>query len=241
MKIIPAIDLLDGNAVRLEKGDYAKVTVFHNQPVKLADRFLKAGFQHIHIVDLNGAREGRFVNLPLILKIQDETGVSIQTGGGIRTYADCEHLLNSGISSIVCTSMAVKNRDDWYRALDKFADRCILGMDLKNGRIAYSGWTRTADEDIDSFLTPMIDRGLHTVLCTDISRDGMLSGANVDLYKQMMNRYPNLQFIASGGVAGENDLKLLSGIQIYGTVVGRAYYDGLLDLKTMIRYHDSGN
>lgn len=238
MKVIPAIDLLNRQAVRLEKGDYTKVTVYSSDPVELANRFITAGFHHLHIVDLNGAKEGRFVHLPLIVKIQKEYGISVQTGGGVRTYRDCEYILNSGISSVVCSSMAVKNREDWYMALERFPDRCILGMDLKEGQIAYSGWTLTANDDIDSFLAPMVDRGLRTVLCTDISRDGMLSGANINLYRELMSRYTGLRFIASGGVAAISDLETLSEINIYGVVVGKAYYEGILDLETLMRFND---
>ncbi|HKJ45288.1 MAG TPA: 1-(5-phosphoribosyl)-5-[(5-phosphoribosylamino)methylideneamino]imidazole-4-carboxamide isomerase [Balneolales bacterium] len=238
MKIIPAIDLLDGKVVRLKKGAYNDVSSYNTSPVEQAVQYVEAGFTHLHIVDLNGARDGKFINLPVVKNIISTTGASIQTGGGIRIFSDCQQLFDAGISKIVSSSMAVKNEPDWIKALHEFGgDKCILGMDLKNGKIAYSGWTETADESTDSFLKRMISEGLQEVLCTDISRDGMLSGVNINLYKQLQNSFPDIRFIASGGVSGEKDLQKLSELDIYAVVIGRAYYEGHLSLDIMKSYH----
>lgn len=237
MRVIPAIDLLDGQVVRLRKGSYEEVTVYNRQPVKEARTFSRAGFDHIHIVDLNGAREGTFSNLAHICRIKEDTGLSIQTGGGIRSYADAESLLEAGLDQVVCSSMAVKNRGEWMRLLQDFPGRTILGMDLKEGRIAYGGWMETSDESIDAFLQPMIEEGLRYVLCTDIARDGMLQGANTALYRNLQQRYPSLDFIASGGVAGARDLEQLDAAGLYGVVVGRAYYEEAITLSEMQQYH----
>jgi phosphoribosylformimino-5-aminoimidazole carboxamide ribotide isomerase len=232
MKIIPAIDLLDSKVVRLKKGAYKDVSSYNISPVEQAVQYVEAGFSHLHIVDLNGARDGKFINLPV-------TGATIQTGGGIRFFRDCQQLFDAGISKIVSSSMAVKNEPDWIKALHEFGgDKCILGMDLKNGKMAYSGWTETADESTESFLKRMIAEGLQEVLSTDISRDGMLSGVNIDLYKQLQSNFPDIRFIASGGVSGENDLQKLTELDIYAVVIGRAFYEGHLNLDVMKSYHE---
>ncbi|WP_372634863.1 1-(5-phosphoribosyl)-5-[(5-phosphoribosylamino)methylideneamino]imidazole-4-carboxamide isomerase [Fodinibius sp.] len=237
MIVIPAVDLLDGQVVRLQKGNYEQVTIYNEDPLQEARKFKDAGFNHIHIVDLNGAREGTFVNLAHINEIINELGLSVQTGGGIRSYDDAAMLFDHGVSNIICSSMAVKNREDWLKVLDTYGERAILGMDLKEGKVAYGGWLKTLDQSLDDFLRPMIERGLSTVLCTDISRDGTLEGANTELYQSLQQQYPGLQFIASGGVSGLTDLKTLSEEQLYGVVVGRAYYEQKITLEQMLRYH----
>lgn len=239
MHIIPAIDLLDGQVVRLHKGNYKEVTIYNDNPVDEAQKFKVAGFNHIHVVDLNGAKEGNFVNLKHIKKIMDTTGLSVQTGGGIRTYENARQLLDEGVRRIICSSMAVKNQSDWFRLIDEFADRLILGMDLKNGKVAYGGWLETSDQSIDDFLQPMIGRGLNRILCTDVSRDGTLEGPNVELYKQLQNDYPDIDFIASGGVADTTDLEQLRQAHLFGVVVGRAYYENKLSLEQMRTFDGS--
>lgn len=237
MKVIPAIDLLNGQVVRLHKGDYDEATIYNDDPVAEARKFKEAGFKHIHVVDLNGAKEGKFVNLKHIKQIIQELDLSVQTGGGIRSYEDARLLLDEGISKVICSSMAVKNQDDWLQLLDDYEDRAILGMDLKDGKVAYGGWLETLDQSLEEFLLPMIQRGLSTVLCTDISRDGTLEGPNVKLYNELSSRFPGLNFIASGGVSNADDLHALSEDNRYGVVVGRAYYEGNISLEEMMEYH----
>lgn len=238
MKVIPAIDLLDGKVVRLQKGDYKKVTVYSEDPVAVARDFAEAGFSHIHVVDLDGARSGNFSNLSLVLRIKEELRLSVQMGGGIRNFGHVAQLFESGVSKVVCSSMAVKNEAHWLKALEIFGgERCILGMDLKDGKMAYAGWIETMDEPVSQYLKRMQDHGLKEVLCTDISRDGMLSGTNIELYQSLMNEFPEIDFIASGGVAGLEDLKRLVDIDVHAVVVGRAYLEGHLSLKDMIDSH----
>jgi phosphoribosylformimino-5-aminoimidazole carboxamide ribotide isomerase len=239
MRIIPAIDLLDGEVVRLHKGDYDQATVYNDNPVEEAHKFKEAGFNHIHVVDLNGAKEGRFINLKHIKKIIQELGLSVQTGGGIRSYEDASMLLDEGISKIICSSMAVKNQQTWLAVLDDYGDQAILGMDLKDGKVAYGGWLETLDQSLEDFLEPMIKRGLSTVLCTDISKDGTLEGPNLELYQKLKKQFPGLRFIASGGVADVSDLQQLSKQNLYGVVVGRAYYENKISLEQLIKYHSS--
>ena len=237
MRVIPAIDLLNGQVVRLHKGNYEEATVYNDDPVAEARKFKEAGFEHIHVIDLNGAKEGNFVNLKYIKQIIQELDLSVQTGGGIRSYDDAQMLLDEGISKVICSSMAVKNQDDWLQVLDDYGDRAILGMDLKDGKVAYGGWLETMDQSLEDFLHPMIERDLSTVLCTDISRDGTLEGPNFELYQQLSSQFPNLQFIASGGVSSAGDLQALSQQNTYGVVVGRAYYESNITLEEMLKYH----
>jgi phosphoribosylformimino-5-aminoimidazole carboxamide ribotide isomerase len=234
INVIPAIDLYNGNVVRLQKGDYNKETQYEQNPLEQAKIYQEAGFHHLHIVDLNGAKEGEFKNLNIIKEIIDETGLSIQSGGGIRTFQDCETLFEAGISKIVCSSMVVKNEPDWIKALETFGgEKCILGLDVKDGKMAYGGWLETSDEPIEEFINPMVDAGLKTVLSTDISRDGMLSGPNLEMYADLQKRFPQLNWIASGGVSNLEDLVELRNHNLYGVVVGKAYYEGNIRLDEM--------
>lgn len=235
MKIIPAIDLLDGQAVRLQKGDYNKKTVYNENPFEEASKFKKAGFSHIHVVDLNGAKSGVFKNLSIIKKMIDELDLSVQTGGGVRSRKDIEQLLEAGLSGIICSSMAVKKPGEWLSAIQDYPENMILGLDLKDGNMAYGGWLETTNESIADFLHPMIRAGLQTVLSTDISRDGMLTGPNFEMYKNLQSEFPNLNWIASGGVSNSADLEALRNINIYGVVVGRAYYEKKIQLEEMTK------
>lgn len=237
MHVIPAIDLLDGKVVRLKKGAYDEVTVYPLSPIDQAMLYREAGFERLHIVDLNGAKEGRFANLPIIAEIVRKTGMEVQTGGGIRSGQDIDQLLDAGLHRVVVSSMAVKSPDDWMDALRSHGgNRCILGMDLKRGKIAYAGWLETSDVSIEDFLYPMINAGLSEILCTDVGRDGMLSGPNVDLYENLMGRFPTMRFIASGGVSNVGDLQELAGIGVHSCVVGRAYYEGHISIDEMAAF-----
>ncbi|MDR8392294.1 1-(5-phosphoribosyl)-5-[(5-phosphoribosylamino)methylideneamino]imidazole-4-carboxamide isomerase [Aliifodinibius sp. S!AR15-10] len=236
MKVIPAIDLLDGQVVRLHKGDYDQATIYNDNPVEEARKFKEAGFSHIHVIDLNGARQGEFMNLKHITAIIEETGLSVQTGGGVRSYEDADMLLKQGISKVICSSMAVRKPEDWLKLLDERGERAILGMDLKDGKVAYAGWEETSDDSLDTFLEPMLKRGLQNVLCTDISRDGTLGGPNIELYNSLRKQFPNLTFIASGGVGSYNDLLDLQKAGMPSVVVGRAYYEGKIGLEALAEF-----
>jgi phosphoribosylformimino-5-aminoimidazole carboxamide ribotide isomerase len=237
MLTIPAIDLLNGQAVRLHKGSYEEVTVYNDSPLEQAREFKNAGFEHIHVVDLNGAKEGKFINLPHIKEIINELGLSVQTGGGIRKFEDVEMLLDAGLSKVICSSMAIKNEEDWLKSLQEYPEQMILGMDLKDGKIAYSGWLETAEESVESFLGRMIENGLQEVLCTDISKDGTLSGPNVELYKNLKSKFPNVKLIASGGVSSFEDLQELEQAEMDAVVVGKAYYENRISLAKMSSFN----
>ena len=237
MKIIPAIDLLDGEAVRLIKGDYSEKTVYNRNPLEEAEKFKKAGFDHIHVVDLNGARDGTFENLPIIRQMITGLGISVQTGGGVRSRSDIDLLLEAGLSGVICSSMAVKKPEEWLQAIQDYPDQMILGLDLKNGKMAYGGWLETTDHSISDFLKPMRSVGLRTVLSTDISRDGMLTGPNFQMYMDLQNRFPDLNWIASGGVSEVEDLRRLGAMNLYGVVVGKAYYEKKISLYELGKLH----
>ena len=233
MHVIPAIDLLNGDCVRLHKGDYDQATVYNKDPLSQAKTFAKAGFTHIHVVDLNGAKHGEFINLKHIQEMINQLGLSVQTGGGIRHFEDAKKLLDTGLSKVICSSMAIKNEADWMQLVREYPQHSILGLDLKNGQMAFSGWLKTASEAPESMLERMQKEGLREVLCTDISKDGTLSGTNLDLYVQLKNTFPDLRWIASGGVSGVSDLEALHHAGIDAVVVGKAYYEGILNLEEM--------
>ena len=237
MKIIPAIDLLDGQVVRLQKGDYSMKTIYNHLPLDEAAKFKAAGFDHIHVVDLNGAKSGEFHNLPIIREIINDIGLSVQTGGGVRSRKDIDTLLDAGLSGVICSSMAVKKPEEWLQSIRDYPDQMILGLDLKDGKMAYGGWLETSDKPIEEFLNPMIDAGLKTVLSTDISRDGMLSGPNTEMYNDLQERFPQLNWIASGGVSKLDDLIILRNNGLYGSVVGKAYYEGNIRLDELAELH----
>lgn len=233
MKVIPAIDVLDGQVVRLHKGNYKEKTVYHESVIEQARIFKNAGFDHIHIVDLNGAREGRFTNLSELREISQNLGLAVQTGGGVRTSDDISLLLEQGIGWVISNSMAATSPDAWIEAIEQFGNKCVLGLDLLDGKIAYRGWEKTMQIDLESFIFPMLEAGMDTVLSTDVSKDGTLSGPNFELYSTLKQRFPQLKIIASGGVSNTSDLKQLAEMDIDAVVVGRAYYEKKISLEEM--------
>ena len=233
MHVIPAIDLLNGDCVRLHKGDYDQATVYNKDPLSQSKTFADGGFSHIHVVDLNGAKHGEFINLKHIQEMIHQLGLSVQAGGGIRHFEDAKKLLDAGLSKVICSSMAIKNEADWMQLVREYPQHSVLGLDLKNGQMAFSGWLERASEAPESMLERMQKEGLQEVLCTDISKDGTLSGTNLDLYVQLKNTFPDLRWIASGGVSGVSDLEALHHAGIDAVVVGKAYYEGILNLEKM--------
>lgn len=234
MKLIPAIDILDGKVVRLKKGDYDQVTEYPITPLEQAKIYEQAGFDRLHVVDLNGAKEGSLVNVQLIRDIVEQTTLKVQTGGGIRSRKDALRLFDLGFDKIVVGSLAIKQPEVWMELLKEFGGHnCILGMDLKQGHIATSGWLETTEVSLESILRSPLEAGLKEVLCTDIQRDGMLSGPNLDLYRRLMLEFPELEVIASGGIRHVDDLHALDQAGLAACVVGRAYYEGYLTLDQM--------
>lgn len=238
MIVIPAIDILDGKVVRLTKGDYKQVTVYDDDAVSQAQKFIDAGFSRIHIVDLNGARDGSEETLKVIESIKNKNKVFIQTGGGVRNLEDIKQRLDAGADGVISTSLAVREPAVWIDAIKTFGEKaCILGLDVKHGQIAYSGWEQTSDHDALGFLQRFVNRGLTQVLSTDVTKDGTLSGPNIEWYHVLQGISPKLKVIASGGVATYADLRALDSVGVWATVVGKAYYEQKVTLDELIHFN----
>ena len=217
MILLPAIDLYDGKVVRLTKGDYAQMTVYRDDPVAQAADFQAAGAKWLHTVDLEGAKDGTTPNFPVIAAICKKTDLKVEIGGGIRSLDTIQKYLDAGVSRVILGTAAVTDPKFLERALDRFGSQAAVGVDLKDGAIAIKGWKETAPERAE-----------------DISKDGMLGGANVELYQTLSQQFP-LDFIASGGVSSISDLQKLKDLGLYGAILGKALYTGALDLKTALK------
>ncbi len=230
MYLYPAIDLFAGKAVRLYKGDYAQMTVYSENPVEVARDFAAAGASHIHLVDLEGAKSGIPANLPAIQKILEETDLFVEVGGGIRNMETVEAYLSIGVDRVILGTAAVKDPAFLEAALAKYGEKIAVGVDLKDGYAAIQGWTETSDLTADAFFEKMQTLGVKTVICTDISRDGAMKGANRALYQDLSRKYA-IDLIASGGVSTLEDVKALARMKLHGAIIGKAYYIGAIDLK----------
>ena len=230
MKLYPAIDLYEGKAVRLFKGEYRQMTVYNENPVAVAMDFQNAGAECIHLVDLEGAKFGTTSNLPVIAKIVESTELFVEVGGGIRTMETIEAYLSIGVNRVILGTAAVTDRPFLEAALAKYADKIAVGVDLKDGFVAIKGWTEKSQWTADAFFGDLEKLGVSTVICTDISRDGAMQGTNRALYKDLSAKY-NIQLIASGGVSDLEDIKALKAMDLHGAIIGKAYYTGAIDLK----------
>ena len=233
MIIFPAIDLYEGKAVRLYKGDYAQKTVYSDNPVRVAKDFVSCGATHIHIVDLEGAKTGETPNFDLILKIKSASGLFSEVGGGIRDEKTVEKYLSAGIDRVILGTAAVKDKDFVKRVVNRYGEKIAVGIDIKDGYVAIKGWTENSGIRAFDFCSEMVDIGVKTVICTDISKDGAMKGANAELYRELSARFP-IDFIASGGVSTMKDVETLKSIGLYGAIIGKAYYTGDIDLKKAI-------
>lgn len=233
MHIFPAIDLLGGKAVRLYKGDYNCVTVYNDDPAQVARDFVQAGAQFLHLVDLDGAKSGSPVNLDTIRRIVSSTDLFVEVGGGIRSLETVETYLSIGVDRVILGTAAVKNEDFLRAALAKYGEKIAVGVDLQDGYVAIHGWTERSTLTADAFFARMQDLGVKTIICTDISRDGAMQGTNRELYRQLGNTY-KIDLIASGGVSSIEDVEALRQMELYGAIIGKAYYVGAVDLKEAI-------
>lgn len=238
MIIIPAIDIIDAKAVRLTKGDYNQKTIYNENPVEVAKEFEAAGFTHLHLVDLDGAKTGHIVNHEVLKAVTSSTDLKVDFGGGVKTNEDIELAFNCGATQITGGSIAVKNKPVFEGWLDTYKEKIILGADVKDRMIAVNGWLETSDLELFKFLEDYHAKGAEYVICTDISKDGLLAGSSNELYAEIMKTFPNMKLIASGGVTSEDDLKVLEDIGVYGAIVGKAIYEGRLSLDTLIKYHN---
>ena len=233
MNIFPAIDLIGGQAVRLEKGDYNKKTVFNADPVAVAVEFKNAGAEYLHLVDLDGAKSGKTDNYDVIREIVNKSGLNVEVGGGIRSIETVEKYLKTGVMRVIIGTAAITDEEFLDEALSKYGEKIAVGVDIKDGKVAIKGWTETVDITCEEFIEKMQNKDVKTVICTDISKDGMMSGTNLELYKSLCEKF-NLNITASGGVSTLEDVKTLNDMNIYGAILGKALYVGGIDLKEAI-------
>ena len=233
MKIIPAIDLLGGKAVRLLKGDYNNVTVYSDTPVKIAKYFEECGAEYLHIVDLDGAKSGGTDNYGTIKEILEETNLSVEIGGGIRNMETVEKYMGLGADRIILGTAAITDKSFLAEAVSKYKSHITVGVDIKDGMVAIKGWTELSGVTCFDFCEYLQNIGVETVICTDISKDGMMSGTNIGLYRELSGRF-SMRIIASGGVSDMENIKTLDKMNIFGAIVGKAIYTGAVDLKEAI-------
>ena len=233
MLIYPAIDMFEGKAVRLFKGDYAQMTVYSEDPTAVAAEFKKAGATHIHLVDLEGAKAGTTPNFELVKAIKEKTGLFCEIGGGIRDMDTIQKYVEAGIDRVILGTAAVTSPGFVEEAVKAYGDKIAVGIDIKDGYVAIKGWTETSEENAMDFTGKMQALGVKTMICTDISRDGAMRGANHELYRALSERF-DMNIIASGGVSSMEDVEKLAALDIHGAIVGKAYYTGAIDLAKAI-------
>lgn len=237
IELVPAIDLIEGKCVRLTKGDYATEKVYNEDPVSVAREFESYGFKRIHVVDLDGARSKHVVNYRILEKIATHTALTIDFGGGIKTDEDLRITFDCGVTMATIGSVAVTSPDTFYHWLQQYgAEHIILGADVKDGQISINGWKENSSHDLIPFLTQYINNGVTNVLCTEISKDGMLQGPAIDLYKTIMQTFPECRLIASGGVSCLKDIVDLNDEGIPAVVFGKAIYEGKISLNELAQW-----
>ena len=234
MKIFPAIDLFGGKAVRLYKGDYNEMTVYSENPAEVALAFKNAGAEYIHLVDLEGAKDGTTSNLSTVESIVKASGLFAEIGGGIRSMEVLDKYFSVGVSRAILGTSAVTDEAFLDAAIAKYSDKIAVGADVKDGYIAIKGWTAKSEYTLDEFFAKMQIKGVKTVICTDISRDGAMRGTNLEMYKYLSEKY-EIDIIASGGVSSLDDVKRLREMNLYGAIIGKAYYTGAINLTEAIK------
>jgi len=233
MHIFPAIDLYDGKVVRLFKGDYNQMTVYSDKPWEIALDFEVQGATHIHIVDLEGAKNGDTPNLETVKKIIEATGLFSEIGGGIRSMETIEKYISAGIDRVILGTAAVQDEAFLRSAVEKYGDKIAVGADIKDGYVAIKGWIEKSEYECFDFCKKMQEIGVKTLICTDISKDGAMMGTNHELYRQLSAKF-DMQIVASGGVSSIEDVERLAALDIYGAIIGKAYYTKAIDLKEAI-------
>ena len=237
IEIIPAIDLIDGKCVRLSQGDYAQKTVYNENPLEVAKMFADAGIRRLHLVDLDGAKAHHIVNHKVLERITSGTDLVVDFGGGLKSDDDLRIAFECGASMVTGGSIAVKNPDMFSSWISKFgAEKIILGADVKNEKIAVGGWLETTELELLPFIKEYIRQGINKIICTDISKDGMLQGPALELYKKMLAAQPDMYLIASGGVSSIRDIELLHEAAVPAVITGKAIYEGRITLKELSRF-----
>ena len=230
MILFPAIDLFEKKAVRLYKGDYANMTVYSENPIEIARDFEASGCTHIHMVDLEGAKDGTTPNISVVEQVAKETSLFVEIGGGIRNMETVDRYLKAGVSRVILGTAAVNNEAFLREAVNQYGDKIAVGADVKNGYIAIKGWLETSEVTLEEFLRKMETIGVKNIICTDISKDGAMKGTNLALYKTLSEKF-RLDITASGGVSSLEDVRQLREMDLYGAIIGKAYYTGAIDLK----------
>lgn len=233
MLIFPAIDLVQGQAVRLYKGDYAQMTVYDTDPLRVARTFQSQGASCLHLVDLEGAKNGGTPNLEVITRIVSETSLFTEVGGGIRSMETLETYLTAGVSRVILGTAAVTDEAFLRQAVAAWGSRIAVGVDIRDGYVSIKGWTEQSAYTCSQFFEKMQKLGVQTIICTDISRDGAMAGTNLNLYRQLSQAY-RMDIVASGGVSSLADVKALREMDLYGAIIGKAYYTGAIDLRQAI-------
>ena len=233
MIIYPAVDLYDGKAVRLYKGDYAQMTVYSDNPVSVAGDFKEQGAERVHLVDLEGAKDGTTPNLATVLAIKEKTGLFCEIGGGVRSMEIVSRYIDAGIDRVILGTASVTDPTCAEKAATRYGEKIAVGVDIRDGFVAVKGWTEKTELDAFGFCKKMQSLGIKTLICTDISRDGAMKGANHALYKKLSEEL-SMDIIASGGVSGMNDVKALRALGIHGAIIGKAYYTKAISLKEAI-------
>ena len=229
MNIFPAIDLYEGKAVRLFKGDYAQMTVYSEHPEEIGIAFANAGAKYIHIVDLEGAKNGETPNLATVVKIKQASGLFCEIGGGVRSMEVIRRYIDAGMDRVILGTAAVTDPEFLKTAVTTYGDKIAVGVDIKDGKVAIKGWTEKSELDAFDFCEQMEKLGVKTLICTDISKDGAMQGTNRALYKELSARF-SMDIVASGGVSNIEDIEKLAEMDLYGAIIGKAYYTGAIDL-----------
>ena len=237
MKLFPAIDLYDGKAVRLYKGDYSEITVYSENPIEIARDFENSGAKNIHIVDLEGAKDGTTPNINIVKQIASETNLFTEIGGGIRNIETVEKYINAGVDRVILGTAAVKDPEFLVKAVELYKEKIAVGVDIKDGFVAIKGWTEKSQYTCFEFCEKMQKIGVKTIICTDISKDGAMQGTNRELYKELSQKF-NIDITASGGVSTLEDIKALKEMNLYAAIIGKAYYIGAIDLKEALEAAD---
>ncbi len=237
MQIIPAIDIIDGKCVRLTQGDYQQKKIYNENPLEVAKAFEDAGLERLHLVDLDGAKAGAVKNWKVLESIAGKTSLVIDFGGGIKSVADVDIVFNSGAALATVGSIAVKNENEFLQWLQQYGpSRFLLGADVKDEKIAVAGWLETTDIWIYDLIEKYSAHGVEQIFCTDVSRDGLLQGPAIDLYKNILERFPSLHFIASGGVSSMADIEQLQETGCKGVIIGKAIYEGCITIKELVQF-----
>ena len=234
MYIFPAIDLLNSKAVRLQKGDYNKVTVYSESPAEVAKDFERQGARFLHVVDLDGAKDGTTANFDTVKEIIEKTSLSVEIGGGIRNMDRVKRYMDIGVDRVIIGTAAITDPEFLEQAVKSYGDRIVVGVDVKDGYVAINGWLELSRISCFDFCTKLYDMGVKTIICTDISKDGMMSGTNIALYEELSKKV-GMNIIASGGVSSMDDVRKLSQMNIYGAILGKALYTGAISLTDAIK------